>query len=183
MKRNIPARDLFLVAACMSIMVVMGGAIYEHMAVIPNWTHAPPASLIMFQEPYGINPAPFWALGHLVTLICMVLALVFNWKTSRRTNILITFIGYIIILIVTYTYFVPILLEIIRTPVQSTADSALVRKANEWEVYSIIRNIIMFFLIIPLMFATTRNLEKKKVFHDTSQTSAPLTYPNDSLGG
>ncbi len=183
MKRNIPARDLFLVAACMSIMVVMGGAIYEHIAIMPRWTHAPPASLTMFQGPYGINPARFWMLIHPLTLTFIVIALILNWKTSRRTNILITLGGYVLILFVTFVYFVPNLLEIINTPLQSTADSALVRRANMWEIFSLMRNIIMFFLIPPLLFALTKGNDPKVIHHDTRHTSAPLSYPNDSLGG
>jgi hypothetical protein len=90
-------RNLLLSLACLSFIIVIGGAVYEHIAVVPRWSVAPPSSLAMFQGPYGLNPAPFWQIIHPITLVFFIAALVANWKTQRRKLILIAFGGYFLV--------------------------------------------------------------------------------------
>src|SRR5690348_3924142 len=94
-------RNLSLIFASLAITSICGCGLYEHVAVVPQWAAAPPQSLTMFQGPYGLNAPPLWQSIHPVTLLLLLITLVTNWKTSRRRPILITIIGYLLILIVT----------------------------------------------------------------------------------
>src|SRR5687768_7879124 len=95
-------KDFLLIATCMLFCIILGGAVYEHLAVIPKWSMAIPSSMAMFQGPYGIQPQYFWIPIHPFTIIFMVATLITNWHTTRRKNILTVMIGYVFILVVTY---------------------------------------------------------------------------------
>jgi len=142
------SKDIVYPLACLCFTVIIGGAVYEHLAVVPQWSAAPPASLSMFQGEYGINQAAFWKLIHPVTLLVILATLILFWKSKRRKNILITLIGYVVILAITTIYFVPELIEITGTAFSATIDPSLTNRANLWEILSFIR---LFFLIILAM--------------------------------
>jgi hypothetical protein len=152
----ISIKNLALIAATISFISVTGGAIYEHAAVVPQWSAAPPVSLSMFQGPYGLNPGAFWRYIHPVTLLLLFLAIVLNWKTERRKYILRMFCGYVVILMVTFSYFVPELVEIITSPFTSTTDQSLFIRASRWETLSLIRLGFMVLISGGLAYALTK---------------------------
>jgi hypothetical protein len=176
-----PAKDIFLILVCISFIIVIGAAVYEHMGVVPQWSEAPPKSLSMFQGEYGLNSGRFWMSIHPVTLLLFIIALVTNWKTFRRRNILIAFIGYLIILAITSVYFVPTLMEFINTPYSDTVDPTLVDRASMWETLSLVRLVALLVLAYILLSALLKSGEIILVRPVT--TDVPLTYPNDALGG
>jgi hypothetical protein len=63
----IMTKTFLLIFGCISFIIVIGGATYEHAAVVPRWTAAVPASLAMFQGDYGLAPANFWIAIHPIT--------------------------------------------------------------------------------------------------------------------
>jgi hypothetical protein len=142
--------------ACLSFSVVIGGAVYEHLAVVPQWSAAPPVSLSMFQGKYGLNAAAFWIPIHPVTLLLLIGALVFSWKTEGRKHVLITLTGYVIILGITATYFVPELLAITGTPFSETIDPSLTERAGRWELLSLVRLSVLVGLAVVLFLGLTR---------------------------
>src|SRR5688572_285104 len=100
-------KDLLLILASICFIVVFGGAVYEHIAVVPAWSSGPPASLYLFQGDHALRAEYFWMSIHPVTLLFMIGALIVNWNTARRKNILIVLGSYILILAITSVYFVP----------------------------------------------------------------------------
>jgi hypothetical protein len=150
------ARNLLLSFASLSFIIVIGGAVYEHMAVVPRWSAAPPSSLAMFQGPYGLNPAPFWQIIHPITLLFFIAALISNWKTLRRKLILVVFGGYFLILIITAIYFVPELISVTGTAFSETVDADLTRRAGQWETLSLVRLIFLLGLAITLLTSLTK---------------------------
>jgi hypothetical protein len=153
-------RNLLLSLACLSFIIVIGGAVYEHIAVVPRWSAAPPASLVMFQGPYGLNPAPFWQIIHPITLILFIAALVSNWKTNRRKLILIVFGGYFLVLVITAIYFVPELMSITGTAFTETIDSDLTKRAGQWEMFSQIRLVFLIGLALTVLMSLTKSALK-----------------------
>ena len=149
-------KNIILIAAAISFIIVLGAAVYEHVAVVPRWKLAPPASLAMFQGPYGINTAAFWKPIHPVTLLLLIVALIANWKTARRKLLLIHLSGYLLVLIITFIYFVPELISFMTMPYQQTVDQALVERAYRWETLSLIR----LFFIVGLAFTILLSLIK-----------------------
>lgn len=171
-KPNIMSKRIIYSFACLCFCIVIGGAVYEHLAVVPRWSAAPPASLSMFQGDYGLNPGIFWMLVHPVSLLFFLLTIIVNWRSSSRKNILFTLIGYLVVLAITAYYFVPELMALINTPYAETVNANLVERAKMWELLSIIR--LGFLLILAIVFlmglaktevvvATVRGKNEKKL--------------------
>ncbi|WP_290790784.1 hypothetical protein [Flavihumibacter sp. UBA7668] len=158
-------RNVLYAFACLAFSIVIGGAVYEHIAVVPRWTAAPPVSLSMFQGPYGLNPAPFWKNIHPVTLLLLVISLALFWKTERRNYLLFTIAGYVLILIITFLYFVPTLIAITGTPYNETADALLTSSAKTWETLSLVRLAVLVLLAITAFLGLTRSGSVSKLQH------------------
>src|SRR5687768_10544311 len=77
-------KTLLLILGSISFIIVIGGATYEHAAVVPVWASAVPASLAMFQGEYGLAASNFWIPIHPITLALLLAALIANWRTGRR---------------------------------------------------------------------------------------------------
>ncbi|MGD9564423.1 MAG: hypothetical protein AB7F88_19460 [Pyrinomonadaceae bacterium] len=153
-------RTLVLALGCISFIVVIGGAVYEHLAVVPVWASAAPASLAMFQGEYPLAAARFWIPIHPITLTLLVAALVLNWRTGRRGNILIGLAGYIIVLVITSLYFVPELMAITGSAYSPTVDAELTQRAKTWESLSLLRLGFMILMAIVLLFGLSRHADR-----------------------
>jgi len=149
-------KNLLLILASLSFVSIMGAAIYEVISTTPQWSAAPPLSLTMFQGKYGLNSGVFWMIIHPVTILFLVAALIANWKNSRRKRILWVFSTYILILIVTATYFVPELVHIITSPYQNQVDPDLQSQAALWEKLSFARLCLVVLLSVVLLSALTK---------------------------
>jgi hypothetical protein len=149
-------KNIIYAFSCLSFAVVIGAAIYEHIAVVPRWSAAAPASLSMFQGNYALNPAPFWKIIHPVTLLLLITSIILFWKTGSRQNLLITSAGYVVILIITFVHFVPELIAITGTPWSQTVDASLTKRAKLWETLSLVRLAVLIVLSIVLLMGLTR---------------------------
>lgn len=150
-------KNLLYSITCLAFIIVIGGAVYEHLNVVPTWAAAPPASLSMFQGEYGLNPELFWMLIHPVNLVLFILTIGFHWRSERRKNLLIVFISYVVILIITFIHFVPELISITETAYSTRVDSNLTARASMWEILSIVRLGVLVVLSIILLLGLTKD--------------------------
>lgn len=150
-------RTLVLIFTCISFVTVIGGAVYEHLAVVPVWSSAVPASLSMFQGDYGLAAQNFWIPIHPVTLALFAASLFLNWRSQRRNFILIPFAGYAAVLVVTFLFFVPELLAITQSFYGPNVDPELTRRARLWETLSLVRLGFMVLLAIMLLWGLSRS--------------------------
>jgi len=130
--------------------------VYEHIAVFPRAFVAPPKSLMMFQGEYSINPGPFWQSIHPITMILFVITLILSWKTPRKKNILIALVGYVILLIATFIYFVPEIMALAKTPYEDAVNMELVQRGARWESLSLVRLGILIVLTLVLFIGLTK---------------------------
>src|SRR6185503_14158838 len=172
--------DILLILASISFIVIFGAAIYEHAVLVPTWAAAPPSSLAIFQGQYKLEPQNFWIPIHPLTVLLLILSLITNWKNDRRKNILIVCISYAVILAITFTYFVPEIISIMKIPFQDTVDPSLVHRASMWETLSLIRLAFIGILCCVLLTALTKQ-GKIVVVHEVD--TVPLSYDNDAMGG
>lgn len=149
-------KDILYAISCLAFVIIIGGAVYEHVNVVPRWAAGPPASLAMFQGEYGLNPELFWKIIHPVNMLLFALCLIFHWKSARRKNLLAVLSGYILILIITAVYFVPELISITTAGFSGTVDPALTERASVWEALSIIRLAVLFILALILLTGLTK---------------------------
>lgn len=153
--------NLLYSLACLCFCIMIGGAVYEHTSVVPQWAAAPPASLSMFQGEYGLNPAPFWQSIHPVTLIFLIISLVLNWKGARRNHILYVLIPYFLILVITAIYFVPELMAITNTAFANTVNADLTRRAKTWEILSLVRLAVLIGMAVFLLRGLTKDTSRR----------------------
>lgn len=125
--------------SCFLFTLIIGAAVYEHIAVWPHAFAAIPASLGMFQGEYGLESAPFWMSIHPLLLIVFLLTLLTSWKTARKKHVLLAVAGYVVVLIATFTYFVPELIELVETPFSPEVNQQLTDRGTRWENLSLIR--------------------------------------------
>lgn len=156
-------RTLLLILGCISFIIVIGGATYEHAAIVPIWTSAVPASLHMFQGEYGLASENFWIPVHPVTLILLFAGLIANWRTPRRNYVLVTIIGYAGVLGVTFVYFVPELMAIVRSSYTTTIDAELTSRALRWQSLSLVRLAFLIVLAIVLLFGLSKQPTNEKL--------------------
>lgn len=149
-------RTFILILGCISYIIVIGGATYEHLAVVPKWATAVPASLTMFQGEYALAAQRFWIPIHPITLLLLISALVLNWRTSRRLFIAACLVGYFTILVITALFFVPELMTLTQTAYATTVDAELTRRAQVWESLSLIRLGVLIVLAVVLLGGLSR---------------------------
>jgi len=154
-------RNLLLILASISFITVIGGAVYEHLALVPVWSSAVPASLSVFQGEYRLTPEKFWMLIHPVTVGLLIAALVANWTSDRRPLIVSTLAGYLIVLGITFFYFVPELMDLTQTPFSETVDAALTDRANRWETLSLVRLGFLVILAMTLLSALAKPFDTR----------------------
>jgi hypothetical protein len=147
------ASNILLSLAVLSYIIVIGGATYEHLAVVPQWSAAPPASLSMMQGLFGLKAERFWIPIHPVTLLLMISALAANWHNQRRGTIGLVLGAYFLVLVITRLFFVPELLDITGTPFSTAIDADLQAHAAQWEALSLVR--LAFLIGVALRFLTT----------------------------
>jgi len=149
-----------LIIASISYISVIGGAIYEHLSVVPQWSAAPPASLTMFQGKYGLQAGNFWGFIHPVTTVFLIASLIANWKTERRKYILVIIGVYVVAQVITAIYFVPELLAIINTKYEAIINQGLASRAKLWEKLSLARLALITVTAGILLFSLTKGNDK-----------------------
>lgn len=143
-------KNLLYGLACFFYTLIIGAGVYEHLAVWPHAYAAIPASLGMFQGEYGLDSAPFWRNIHPITLLLLLLTLAVSWKSARRKHVLVTLLAYILVLVITFTYFVPELIGLIQTPFSPEVNQELTRRGTLWENLSLVR--LSFMVIVAVYF-------------------------------
>ena len=149
-------KNIIYAFTCLSFAIVIGGAVYEHTAVAPLWSAAPPKSLAMFQGEFGLKADRFWKMIHPITLLLFIATLIAFWKSVRRKNILVALVGYVAILAVTTVYFVPELLSIIESPYSDQPDAGLTARAQMWVTLSLVRLAVLVFLSVSLFLGLAK---------------------------
>ena len=77
-------KDLSLIACAASSLVQVGAQLFAILVIVRTLIAAPPRSFAMLQGNYGYDSSIFWNTVPMITLVAMLVALVANWKTTRR---------------------------------------------------------------------------------------------------
>ena len=155
-------RNLLYALTTVIFTVILGAAIYEHVAVWPSQFAAPPRSLTFFQGEYQLNAASFWKMIHPVALLLLAATLVLHWNTPRRKFILIPMLVYVLILVITFIYFVPELLAITGAPYSNEVNAGLQKRGSTWINLSLIRAIVLAVIMVVLNFGLSKPSVKER---------------------
>lgn len=134
--------------------VLCGAVVYEHLAVIPQWTKRPPDSLTMWRGEYRLRAERFWMAIHPVLIVLVVASLVANWSdTDQRTMLLVVAAGYAVVIATTGAWYVPELMALTRDPDAGIPHDQWARRSRRWALWCIPRSVLVLGLTIPLLRA------------------------------
>lgn len=159
---SMKGKNIFYILTCISFCIIIGAGVYEHFAVWPIAFSEPPKSLTMFQGDYAMQPATFWKLIHPLTLILFIITLALNWRTGRRKSILTALGIYFLMLVATFIYFVPQLMQLIGTHYSETVDTSLQKSGSLWITLSLVRAVFMVISAFILISGLTINDKQKE---------------------
>ena len=144
--------------------VLLGGIVYSHIVFFPVYFSNLPDSAVLVNGKYALHEENFWMTIHPVLILLLIITITSNWKNNpRRKKILISFVLYAIVLIVSNIYFIPELINFSKSATSSLPPAEWLRRSNNWMAYSITRGIIMFAGIIPLFIALLKpDVSKQK---------------------
>lgn len=93
---NLNARNLTLMAVIMSCFLQVGGGLFAISVIVSTIIEAPPRSFSMLDGPYRYDSRAFWETLPPITALLFVIALIANWKTTRRWLVVTGFILFIL---------------------------------------------------------------------------------------
>jgi hypothetical protein len=140
----------------MAFSIILGAAIYEHVAVWPYAFAAPRRSLTMFQGDYPLNSSYFWIYIHPVAVLLFTINLAIHWKTPRRKSILVPMLVYVLILAITFSYFVPELMSITGTPYSDNISADLQSRGSRWIALSLVRAGVLMIILVVLILGMSK---------------------------
>ena len=136
---------------------LLGGIAYSHLVYFPVYLSDLPNSAVVVNGPYGLNEVIFWVIIHPLLIISLVVALLLNWNSRlRRKLIAISFIVYVIVLLVSQFYFIPELALFRHSPESTVTAAEWLARGRRWQRLSWLRGLTMYLAIIPLLFALTK---------------------------
>ena len=139
---------------------LLGGIVYSHLVFFPVYLSALPGSAALVNGPYAMNETIFWVIIHPLLIISLVAALSLNWRSNwRRKLIGLSFIVYVLVLVITQIYFVPELVLFKHSPESTVSAAEWLGRGRRWQRLSWLRGLIMYLSYIPLLFALTRPSE------------------------
>jgi hypothetical protein len=136
---------------------LLGGVAYSHLVYFPVYLSALPASAVVVNGPYGLNDTIFWAIIHPLLIVSLVAAVMANWKTrSRRNLIVLSFVVYVVILLISAFYFVPELTLFKHSPESTLTAADWIARGKRWQRLSWLRGVAMYLAFLPLLLALTK---------------------------
>jgi hypothetical protein len=137
---------------------LLGGIAYSHLVFFPVYLSALPGSAVLVNGPYAMSETIFWVIIHPLLIISLVAALALNWRSRwRRRLIGISFIVYVVVLVVTQIYFLPELVLFKHSPESTLSAADWLVRGRRWQQLSWLRGMIMYLAFIPLLLALTRS--------------------------
>ncbi len=138
---------------------LLGGITYSHLVYFPVYLSNLPDSAVVVTGPYGLHESIFWLTIHPLLILSLIVTLALNWRfRARRKLILITFVLYIVVLVITQAYFLPELMAFERSPGSGVPAADWLTRGQRWQRLSWVRGAIMYVGILPLLLALTKQI-------------------------
>src|ERR1700704_1114635 len=139
---------------------LLGGVVYSHLVYFPVYLSDLPNSAVLVNGPYALNDVRFWAIIHPLLIISLVVALVSNWtSTARRKLIGLSFTVYVVVLLISFFYFVPELVLFRNSPRSTVSAAEWLVRGRRWQRLSWLRGVVVYIAYVPLLFALTKRTD------------------------
>jgi hypothetical protein len=121
-----------LIALIVSCFVQIGAQLFAISVIAHVVQSAPPRSFAILEGPYRYDSSAFWQTVPPITTVLFLVALIGNWKTDRRTLLLVAFILFLIGGAVAGVYLEPMYARMIAVGYRDVVDPDLQARAATW---------------------------------------------------
>jgi hypothetical protein len=150
-------RTISLMVSIILWGTLLGGVAYSHLVYFPVYLSNLPDSAVLVNGPHGLNEGIFWMTIHPLLILSLIVTLALNWGLqSRRKLILVSFVVYVVILIISFLYFVPELMAFKQSPVSGLSRADWLARGQRWQILSWVRGAICYAAFVPLLLALTK---------------------------
>jgi hypothetical protein len=155
---SIGLRTIALMLSIILWGTLLGGVAYSHLVFSPVYLSGLPDSTVLVNGPYGLNDGAFWVTIHPLLILSLLVTLSLNWGLqSRRRLILISFIVYVVVLIISVLYFVPELMAFKESLQSGVPRADWLARGRKWLILSCVRGSICYVAFVPLLIALTKS--------------------------
>ncbi|WP_420149246.1 hypothetical protein [Spirosoma sp.] len=134
--------SLSLLAATIMLAIIFVAGLRERIVNIPRWFANPPASFDLIRQ-QAVNAPKFWIPVQLLFVITLVTAFITNWSDATVRNRLLISTGFfLLVIILTATYYVREIMAFQRIPATASVTPELLKRVNRWYQTTVIRNIL-----------------------------------------
>jgi len=146
-----------LMVAIIFWATVLGAITYSHLVYFPVYLSDLPASAVIVNGPYALHESVFWMLIHPLLILALVASLVVNWQSAaRRKLIALSFAIYVVVLFVSFFYFIPELVLFAHSPQSTVPTAEWLARGRRWQRLSWLRGAVMYLAFLPLLWALTK---------------------------
>lgn len=149
-------KDLALVASAASCLVQAGAQLFAILVMVRTLIAAPPRSFAMLQGPHGYDSSIFWNTVPMITLVTLLVALVANWKTTRRGLLLLALALFVVGSLIAGMVVEPGFGKLLAVGYSDTVDAALKSQAATLYRYDWALWLVSLAAGISLLFALAR---------------------------
>lgn len=128
-------RNVTLMALTVSCFMQIGAQLFALSVVASTIAEAPPRSFAILEGQYRYDSSPFWGTVPPITGLLFIVALIANWKTTRRTLLIAAFGLFLIGGLIAGMVVEPEFAALTATGYSDTVDPALQRRAASWLIY------------------------------------------------
>ena len=154
-------KNLSLVALIVSCFIQIGAQLFAIAIIVRTVIAAPPRSFAIFEGEYGYDSSIFWQVVPNITLALFVLALIANWKTTRRGLLLIAFTFFLIAGAVAALLVEPEFASLMAIGYKDSVDPLLQSRAATWYAYDCGLWLIALAAGITLLAALARPVKER----------------------
>ena len=128
-------RNVTLMALIISCFVQIGAQLFAISVVVSTLAEAPPRSFAILEGQYRYDSNSFWGTVPPITGLLFIVGLIANWKTPRRTLLILSFALFVIAGLVAGVILEPEFATITAAGYSDQVDPALQSRAARWLAY------------------------------------------------
>ena len=149
-------KDLTLIASAASCLVQAGAQLFAILVIVRTLIADPPRSFAMLQGAHGYDSSIFWNTVPMITLVTLLLALVANWKTTRRGLLLIALSLFVVGSVIAGVVVEPGFGKLLAVGYSDTVDASLKSQAATLYLYDWVLWLVSLGAGISLLCALAR---------------------------
>ena len=135
-------KNFSLIASIASCFTQIGAQLFAIVVVVRTAIAAPPHSFAMFEGEYGYDSSIFWQTVPNITLALLTVAIIANWRTTRRNLLLLSLALFLIASAVAALVVGPSFGKLLATGHSDVVDASLQSQAatlyvHEWGLWFI----------------------------------------------